>query len=96
MGRPAVPLIGALHRRMRRAKWSDVRHVQGPGLQHLALKSDDIVATLRKMRRVSDCGGFDFMPPLDPSYYRCWGTKHDHPLTHPPASAHAPACPLSR
>ena len=48
---------------------------QGPGLQHLALKSDDIVATLRKMKRVSNCGGFDFMPPLDPSYYR-WVHPH--------------------
>ena len=44
--------------------------VQGPGLQHLALKTNDVVATLRKMRRVSACGGFDFMPPLDKSYYQ--------------------------
>lgn len=43
---------------------------QGPGLQHLALKTNNIVATLRKMRRVSACGGFDFMPPLDNSYYQ--------------------------
>jgi hypothetical protein len=44
--------------------------LQGPGLQHLALKTNDVVATLRKMRRVSACGGFDFMPPLDKSYYQ--------------------------
>ena len=45
--------------------------MQGPGLQHLALKTDDIIATMRKLRRVSECGGFDFMPPLDHSYYEC-------------------------
>lgn len=54
---------------------------EGPGLQHLALKSDDIVSTLRKMRRVSPCGGFDFMPPLDPSYYRKLPEKLGDALT---------------
>jgi 4-hydroxyphenylpyruvate dioxygenase-like putative hemolysin len=43
----------------------------GPGLQHLALKSDDIFATLAEMRRRSEAGGFDFMPPASDSYYEC-------------------------
>jgi 4-hydroxyphenylpyruvate dioxygenase len=54
---------------------------EGPGLQHLALKTDDIVATLRKMRRVSDCGGFDFMPPLDKAYYEKLPSKIGDALT---------------
>ena len=43
---------------------------EGPGLQHLALKTNDIIATLRQMRGVSDCGGFDFMPRPPDAYYR--------------------------
>lgn len=41
----------------------------GAGLQHLALKTDDIVATLRRMRAASGTGGFDFMPHLGAAYY---------------------------
>lgn len=54
---------------------------EGPGLQHLALKSDDIVSTLRRMKRVAACGGFDFMAPLDPSYYRQLPEKMGDSLT---------------
>jgi 4-hydroxyphenylpyruvate dioxygenase len=43
---------------------------EGAGLQHLALKTDDIVSTLREMRKRSDFGGFDFMPNLGPTYYK--------------------------
>ncbi len=43
----------------------------GPGLQHLALKTDNIFGTLRKMRARTDQGGFDFMPRASPEYYRC-------------------------
>lgn len=43
---------------------------EGPGLQHLALKSDDIFHTLRELRKRSDAGGFDFMPPASDAYYR--------------------------
>jgi 4-hydroxyphenylpyruvate dioxygenase len=42
---------------------------EGPGLQHLALKTDDIVATLREMRRRSEAGGFEFMPRPSDAYY---------------------------
>ena len=49
----------------------------GAGLQHLALKTDDVFATLREMRARTDQGGFDFMPRASPDYYRraaLWGT----------------------
>ncbi len=42
---------------------------EGPGLQHLALKTDDIFATMRELRRRSNAGGFDFMPPASDAYY---------------------------
>ena len=43
---------------------------EGPGLQHLALKTDDIFSTLRLMRERSAAGGFDFMPRASDKYYR--------------------------
>ncbi|KIZ01637.1 4-hydroxyphenylpyruvate dioxygenase [Monoraphidium neglectum] len=43
---------------------------EGPGLQHLALKTNDIIATMREMRARSDAGGFEFMPRLHDTYYR--------------------------
>lgn len=43
---------------------------EGPGLQHVALKTDDIVSTMRQMRARSALGGFDFMPSPSPDYYR--------------------------
>ena len=43
---------------------------EGPGLQHLALKTEDIFHTLRELRKRSDAGGFDFMPPASDAYYR--------------------------
>lgn len=42
---------------------------EGPGLQHLALKTDDIFYTLREMRARSDLGGMDFMPRPSQGYY---------------------------
>ncbi|MCG8462780.1 MAG: hypothetical protein MI919_41370, partial [Holophagales bacterium] len=43
---------------------------EGAGLQHLALKTNDIFSCLRKMRAVSDRGGFEFMPRPSDEYYR--------------------------
>ena len=43
---------------------------EGPGLQHLALKTDDIFTTLRLLRQRSAAGGFDFMPRASDKYYR--------------------------
>jgi len=43
----------------------------GPGLQHLALKTDDIFATVREMRKYSFMrGGFDFQAPASDGYYK--------------------------
>jgi 4-hydroxyphenylpyruvate dioxygenase len=43
---------------------------EGPGLQHLALKTDDIFSTLRLMKERTSCGGFSFMPKASDHYYR--------------------------
>ena len=43
---------------------------EGPGLQHLALKTDNIFETLRQMRQQSSSGGFSFMPRASQKYYR--------------------------
>lgn len=41
----------------------------GPGIQHLALKTDDIFTTMREMRKRSMIGGFEFMPQPSDAYY---------------------------
>ncbi|KAL3754866.1 hypothetical protein ACJRO7_002030 [Eucalyptus globulus] len=47
-----------------------LEHNEGPGVQHLALMSEDIFWTLKEMRKQSAVGGFEFMPPPPPTYYR--------------------------
>ena len=48
----------------------------GPGLQHLALKTDDIFSTVREMRKYSHLrGGFDFQAPASDDYYRTLKAK---------------------
>ncbi|WCJ22364.1 4-hydroxyphenylpyruvate dioxygenase [Euphorbia peplus] len=47
-----------------------LEHNQGAGVQHLAVASEDIFETLREMRKRSFIGGFEFMPPPPPTYYR--------------------------
>lgn len=47
-----------------------LEHNEGPGVQHLALSSEDIFRTLREMRKRSGLGGFEFMPSPPPTYYR--------------------------
>ncbi|CAK7346648.1 unnamed protein product [Dovyalis caffra] len=47
-----------------------LEHNEGPGVQHLALASEDIFRTLREMRKRSAVGGFDFMPSPPPTYYK--------------------------
>jgi len=46
-----------------------LEHHEGPGVQHLALKTYDIFHTLRKMQERSDWGGFEFMPHPGKGYY---------------------------
>ncbi|ONM52793.1 4-hydroxyphenylpyruvate dioxygenase [Zea mays] len=44
-------------------------HHGGPGVQHLAMASDDLIGTLREIRARSSMGGFELLPPPPPSYY---------------------------
>ncbi|KAI3436403.1 hypothetical protein D9Q98_005820 [Chlorella vulgaris] len=53
---------------------------EGPGLQHMALKTDDIVATMRQIRARSAYGGFDFMPRPSADYYRKLPGRIGHAL----------------
>eukprot|EP00775_Hariotina_reticulata_P005049 gene5049-5290_t len=43
---------------------------EGAGLQHLALKTNDIIHTMREMSSRSKCGGFEFMAPPSDGYYK--------------------------
>ncbi|CAK4072865.1 unnamed protein product [Aphanomyces euteiches] len=43
---------------------------EGPGLQHMALKTNDIFHTMSEMRKRSHFGGFEFMPKPSESYYK--------------------------
>jgi 4-hydroxyphenylpyruvate dioxygenase len=43
---------------------------EGPGLQHMALKTNDIFRTLAEMRKRTHLGGFDFMPKPSDAYYK--------------------------
>lgn len=42
----------------------------GAGLQHMALKTNDIFHTLAEMRKRSHLGGFEFMPSPNELYYK--------------------------
>ncbi len=42
---------------------------EGPGLQHLALKTNDIIHTVGEMAKRSQFGGFEFMPRPSEGYY---------------------------
>ncbi|KAM0827119.1 hypothetical protein ACQ4PT_068404 [Festuca glaucescens] len=44
-------------------------HHGGPGIQHLAMTSHDILGALRKIRARSSMGGFELLPPPPASYY---------------------------
>jgi 4-hydroxyphenylpyruvate dioxygenase len=41
----------------------------GPGVQHLALKTENIFNTMTKMRMMTAYGGFEFMPKPSKEYY---------------------------
>lgn len=42
----------------------------GAGVQHIALKTDDIFATMRELKQRSHLGGFEFMPAPGDAYYK--------------------------
>jgi 4-hydroxyphenylpyruvate dioxygenase len=49
-----------------------LEHNNGAGVQHIALKTNDIFKTMRELRSRSFIGGFEFMPaPNDIYYERC-------------------------
>ncbi|EWM22209.1 4-hydroxyphenylpyruvate dioxygenase [Nannochloropsis gaditana] len=48
---------------------------QGAGVQHIALKTDNIFATMRELKKRTHLGGFDFMPKASPEYYQSLPAK---------------------
>jgi 4-hydroxyphenylpyruvate dioxygenase len=46
-----------------------LEHNKGPGVQHIALKTNNIFETLRKMQNKSVEGGTEFMPKPNKLYY---------------------------
>lgn len=42
----------------------------GPGVQHIAMKTEDIFFTLKEMRKRSPFGGCEFMPKPSSEYYK--------------------------
>jgi hypothetical protein len=52
-----------------------LEHHDGPGVQHIAIESEDIFATLRRMRDHDDgdgaAPGIGFMPRPGKEYYQC-------------------------
>lgn len=53
----------------------------GPGMQHLALATRDIFATMRRMRAATALGGFDFQDPPPKSYYEALPGRIGEALT---------------
>jgi 4-hydroxyphenylpyruvate dioxygenase len=47
-----------------------LEHNCGAGIQHIALKTDDILKTMKELRDRSFIGGVEFMPQPDDGYYK--------------------------
>ena len=58
-----------------------MEHNCGAGVQHLALKTDDIFRTLREMRKVESLTGFELMPRPSDKYYKELRNKIGESLT---------------
>jgi 4-hydroxyphenylpyruvate dioxygenase len=57
-----LPLNEPVHGTKRRSQIQTyLDHHGGPGVQHMALSSDDVLGTLREMRARSAMGGFEFL-----------------------------------
>jgi 4-hydroxyphenylpyruvate dioxygenase len=46
-----------------------LEHNNGAGVQHIALKTNNIFATMRELLKRKHCGGFEFMPAPSKGYY---------------------------
>jgi 4-hydroxyphenylpyruvate dioxygenase len=67
-----LPINEPTHGTLRKSQIQTyLEHNDGAGVQHLALKTDDIFSTLRQMRDVTDGGGLDFMARTSAEYYQC-------------------------
>jgi 4-hydroxyphenylpyruvate dioxygenase len=65
-----LTLLEPVHGTKRRSQVQTfLDHHGGPGVQHLAMASDDLLGTLREIRARSAVGGFELLPPPPPSYY---------------------------
>ncbi|XP_062218291.1 4-hydroxyphenylpyruvate dioxygenase-like [Phragmites australis] len=65
-----LPLNEPVHGTKRRSQIQTyLDHHGGPGVQHIALASDDVLRTLREMRARSAMGGFEFLAPPPSNYY---------------------------
>jgi len=54
---------------------------EGAGLQHIAVKTDNIFETMRMMRKMSFVGGFEFMPRPSEDYFKNLPNKIGDSLT---------------
>ncbi|CAM0946640.1 unnamed protein product [Alopecurus aequalis] len=65
-----LPLNEPVHGTKRRSQIQTyLDYHGGPGVQHIALASSDVLRTLREMRARSAMGGFEFMEPPQAKYY---------------------------
>ncbi|RLM80806.1 4-hydroxyphenylpyruvate dioxygenase-like [Panicum miliaceum] len=65
-----IPLNEPVHGTKRRSQIQTfLDHHGGPGVQHIAVASNDVLRTLREMQARSAMGGFEFMAPPPPNYY---------------------------
>nr|CAB3445721.1 unnamed protein product [Digitaria exilis] len=65
-----LPLNEPVHGTKRRSQIQTyLDHHGGPGVQHMALASNDVLRTLREMQARSAMGGFEFLEPPPPNYY---------------------------
>ncbi|XP_047076373.1 4-hydroxyphenylpyruvate dioxygenase-like [Lolium rigidum] len=65
-----LPLNEPVHGTKRRSQIQTyLDYHGGPGVQHIALASSDVLRTLREMRARTPMGGFEFMAPPQAKYY---------------------------